>query len=136
MSGALFTLFTVGCAVAPSIGVLVAFRLLAGMAGGTPLTIGGGIAADMVAPNRRGTVMAIFTLGMLLGPILGPPAGGFLSQAKGWRWMFWVLTISVRPTRQRASTCFRIDPLSAVIRVVPSRSQAPSFFVKPTRHYF
>ncbi|KAI9775680.1 MAG: hypothetical protein M1839_000947 [Geoglossum umbratile] len=63
------------------------------MAGGTPLTIGGGTIADMVPPNRRGAITAIFTLGMLVGPVIGLTVGGFLSQAKGWRWIFWLLTI-------------------------------------------
>ncbi|KAI9774069.1 MAG: hypothetical protein M1840_005162 [Geoglossum simile] len=57
-SSVLFTALAIGCATAPGIGVLVAFRLLAGMAGGVPPTIGGGIVADMVAPDRRGIIMA------------------------------------------------------------------------------
>ena len=40
--------------------------------------------------------MTIFTLSMLVGPVLGPTMGGFLAQAKGWRWIFWFLTILVR----------------------------------------
>lgn len=39
--------------------------------------------------------MSYFTLSILIGPEIGPAAGGFLAQAEGWRWIFWVLTIVV-----------------------------------------
>lgn len=39
--------------------------------------------------------MAIFGAGPMMGPVAGPIIGGFLSQAKGWRWVFWLLSILV-----------------------------------------
>jgi MFS family permease len=39
--------------------------------------------------------MSVFSLAMLLAPVLGPVVGGFLSQAADWRWIFWLLTIMV-----------------------------------------
>lgn len=39
--------------------------------------------------------MSVFSASMLAGPTLGPVAGGFLAEAKGWRWIFWILTILV-----------------------------------------
>lgn len=41
------------------------------------------------------SVMSVFSLAMLLAPVLGPVAGGFLSEAADWRWIFWLLTIMV-----------------------------------------
>ena len=90
----LFIVWTVGCALAPNVGSLLAFRVLAGIAGSCPITIGGGSIADLFAQQERGAAMAIFALGPLMGPVVGPVAGGYLSEAKGWRWVFWVITIA------------------------------------------
>lgn len=43
--------------------------------------------------EKRGGVIAIYALGPVLGPVIGPVAGGYLAAAKGWRGVFWVLTI-------------------------------------------
>jgi multidrug resistance protein len=91
----MFVVWTMACALSPSIGALLVFRLLAGIAGSCPLTIGAGSIADLIRQEKRGGAMAIFALGPLLGPVIGPVAGGFLGQAAGWRWVFWLITIAV-----------------------------------------
>ena len=91
----LFLIFTIACAVAKTIPQLIVFRLLAGVAGVCPLTIGSGTAADMVPKEKRAGVMAIWAMGPILGPVIGPVAGGFLAEAEGWRWVFWVIAITV-----------------------------------------
>lgn len=88
-----FVAFSVACALAPSLNSLIAFRFLAGLFGVAPITNGGGTIADMVPQKHRGTALAVFSIGPLLGPIVGPIGGGFLSDAKGWRWNFWLLAI-------------------------------------------
>ena len=45
---------------------------------------------DMYPPQRRGKVMAIWGMGVMLGPILGPTLGGFLTDAYNWRWVFYI----------------------------------------------
>jgi multidrug resistance protein len=90
----LFFIFTIACAVSNSMGMLIAFRILAGCAGAAPLTMGGGTIADIFPPEERAGAMAIWSIGPLLGPVLGPVAGGFLVQSKGWRWVFWILAIA------------------------------------------
>ncbi|QPC71685.1 hypothetical protein HYE68_002437 [Fusarium pseudograminearum] len=89
----LFVIFNVACALAPNLGGLIAFRLLAGLAGSCPLTIGAGSLADVISGERRGAAMSSWALGPLFGPVIGPVAGGYLSQAKSWRWSFWVVSI-------------------------------------------
>ncbi|RGP66447.1 hypothetical protein FLONG3_8884 [Fusarium longipes] len=91
----LFVIFNVACALAPNLGGLIAFRLLAGLAGSCPLTIGAGSLADMISKEKRGAAMSSWALGPLFGPVIGPVvlAGGYLSQAKSWRWSFWVVSI-------------------------------------------
>ncbi|KAF1998002.1 MFS general substrate transporter [Amniculicola lignicola CBS 123094] len=92
-SNVLFVVFTIACAVSTNMNMLIAFRFLAGCAGAAPLTIGGGTLADIMPREKRAGAMAIWALGPLLGPVLGPICGGFLTQAKGWRWVFYVLAI-------------------------------------------
>ncbi|KAL7914429.1 MFS general substrate transporter [Trichoderma velutinum] len=88
-----YTGSTIGCALSPNATALIIFRFLAGCAGGVPLVLGSGTIADMIAAEKRGRVMVIFTFGMVVGPMLGPTIASFLSQAKGWRWIFYLLTI-------------------------------------------
>jgi multidrug resistance protein len=101
VTNVLYIVFTVACAVSQSLGQLLGFRLLAGIMGSTPLTIGGGTNADMFRTEERGAAMAIWSIGPLLGPVIGPVAGSYLSQAKGWRWDFWLVTILVSISRSR-----------------------------------
>ncbi|KAF2876520.1 major facilitator superfamily domain-containing protein [Massariosphaeria phaeospora] len=89
----LFVAFTVACALSSNMDMLVGFRLLAGCAGAAPLTIGGGTIADIFPQEKRAGAMAIWGMGPLLGPVIGPVCGGFLVEARGWRWVFWILAI-------------------------------------------
>lgn len=82
----LFVVWSVACALAPSLASLLVFRLFQGIAGSCPLTIGGGSIADLIVQERRGGAMAVFALGPLMGPVIGPLAGGYLGQAAGWQW--------------------------------------------------
>ena len=91
----LFIIFTIACAVASNFNMLIGFRFLEGVAALAVLTLGGGTVADMFVQEERGAALAVWQLGALIGPIIGPTAGGFLSQAEGWRWIFWVLSIAV-----------------------------------------
>lgn len=89
-----FVIFTIACAVASDMGMLIGFRFLAGAWGVAPITNGGGTIADLMRPEERGGAMAIWAIGPLLGPVIGPIAGGFLAEAEGWRWIFWVIAIA------------------------------------------
>lgn len=83
----LFLIFTICAAVSKSMGMLIGSRFLQGLAGSTPITIGGGTIADCMPIEKRGRVIAIWSMGPLLGPVIGPVAGGYLTQAAGWRWV-------------------------------------------------
>lgn len=90
-----FVIWTMACALAPNMGLLLFFRVLSGIAGSCVITIGGGTIADMIVQEKRGAAMALFALGPLIGPVIGPVSGGYLAEAAGWRWVFWVITIAV-----------------------------------------
>jgi len=89
-----FLLWTVACALATDMNMLIGFRFMAGAWGIAPITNGGGTIADLMKPEQRGGAMAIWAMGPLLGPVIGPVAGGFLAQAEGWRWIFWVIAMA------------------------------------------
>jgi multidrug resistance protein len=91
----LFIIFAIACALSNSMGELIAFRFLHGIAGVVPLTIGGGSIADIMPVEKRGGAMAIWAIGPLLGPVAGPVAAGYLVEATSWRWVFWLLAILV-----------------------------------------
>lgn len=67
----LFCAFTIVCGESQNLGMLLAFRFWAGCAGVAPLTIGAGSIGDLMQAEERGGAMAIFSLGPLLGPIIG-----------------------------------------------------------------
>ncbi|GAB7333003.1 hypothetical protein MBLNU13_g04698t1 [Cladosporium sp. NU13] len=90
-----YLVFTIACAVATNMEMLIVFRFFAGCWGVAPVTIGGGTVADLMRPEERGLAMSLWAMGALFGPILGPVCGGFLSAAYGWRWIFWVLAIAI-----------------------------------------
>ena len=92
----LYVVFNITSALSPNFSMLIIFRFLAGAMGSAPLTIGGGTIADLFPVHQRGVALSFYLLGPTSGPAIGPVAGGFLAEAKGWRWIFWALAIVVR----------------------------------------
>ncbi|KAH8889766.1 MFS general substrate transporter [Thozetella sp. PMI_491] len=92
-SNIFFCVWQVGCALAPSLDSLIAFRFLAGTGGGACMTLGGGIIADLFPVEQRGLALTAWMVGPLIGPSIGPLIGAFIAQTIGWRWNFWVVLI-------------------------------------------
>ncbi|KXJ85067.1 major facilitator superfamily domain-containing protein [Microdochium bolleyi] len=90
----LFCVFNIACALANTLPSLIAYRLLTGIAGSCPGTLGASSIADMIPRERRGTAMAAYVLGPTFGPTLGPIIGGNLTPVAGWRWGFWLMAIA------------------------------------------
>ncbi|CAI7567202.1 unnamed protein product [Penicillium pancosmium] len=91
----LFIVFNVACAVANSMGSLIVFRLLAGIMGSCPVTLGPGSVADMISAEGRAKAMSAYVIGIILGPSIGPICAGYIAPAKGWRWAFWLMAIII-----------------------------------------
>lgn len=96
----LFVVFSAACALATNESMMLAFRFFAGFFGVAVVTCGSGSIADLMPPEKRGRAMSIWSVGPLLGPVIGPVCAGFLVDAVGWRWIFWVTTIVVSATYQ------------------------------------
>lgn len=85
-----FTLASMACGAAVSLEQMVLFRLIQGVFGAALGPLSQAVMLDMYPPARRGAVMAIWGMGVMLGPILGPTIGGILTDAYSWRWIFYI----------------------------------------------
>ncbi|WP_336207680.1 MFS transporter [Nonomuraea sp. LPB2021202275-12-8] len=93
---ALMLLFIAGnllSALAPSYGVLMVGRFLAAFSHGAYFGVGSVVAADLVAPQKRASAIALMFTGLTLANVLGVPAGTWIGQAFGWRSTFWVVVV-------------------------------------------
>lgn len=95
VTNVLFVVFTILCAISRNAAMLLAFRFLSGFAGVATITIGSGTIADIMPREKRGKAVSIWAVGTVVGPIVGPIVGGYITQALGWRWLFWILSITV-----------------------------------------
>jgi DHA2 family multidrug resistance protein len=87
---ALFTFSSFMCGSAWSLSSLVFFRILQGMGGGGLVPISQSILLESFPRERHGTAMAIFGMGAMLGPIIGPLLGGWITDSLSWRWIFYI----------------------------------------------
>ena len=89
---ALFTLASLGCALAPSIGWLIAFRALQGMSAGAGMVVSRAVIRDMFAPAHAQRVMSQVTIYFGIAPAIAPLVGGWLFVHADWHSIFWFLT--------------------------------------------
>jgi DHA2 family multidrug resistance protein len=85
-----FTAASMLCGVAQSLPQMVAFRLLQGVFGAALVPLSQAVMLDIYPPEQRGSAMAIWGVGVMIGPILGPTLGGYLTDVYNWRWVFFV----------------------------------------------
>ena len=85
-----FTVASMLCGVAQSIEEMVLFRLLQGVFGAALVPLSQAVMMDIFPPAQRGAAMSIWGIGVMLGPILGPSLGGYLTDSLSWRWVFYV----------------------------------------------
>src|SRR5499433_712912 len=83
-----FTVASALCGLATSLGQVVAFRLLQGMFGAALVPLSQATMLDLYPVEQRGNAMAVWGMGVMIGPILGPTLGGYLTDAYNWRWVF------------------------------------------------
>ncbi|TGO47094.1 hypothetical protein BOTNAR_0545g00010 [Botryotinia narcissicola] len=89
----LAVIFIIPCAVAQNIETLLVCRALDGIWFSAPMTLVGGTLADLWRTEERGVPMAAFSAAPFIGPAIGPLIGGFLSDAAGWRWLYYIQII-------------------------------------------
>ncbi len=87
---AVFTVASVTCGIAVSMPMLVVSRVLQGLGGGAMQPLSQAILLESFPPTQRGTATALFGLGVVVAPIIGPTLGGWLTDEISWRWTFYI----------------------------------------------
>ena len=85
-----FTLASMLCGVAQNIEEMVLFRMLQGIFGAALVPLSQSVMLEIYPPERRGWAMSLWGLGVMIGPIMGPMLGGFLTEYYSWRWIFYI----------------------------------------------
>jgi MFS transporter, DHA2 family, multidrug resistance protein len=113
-----FILASMLCGLAQNLEEMVAFRALQGVAGAFIAPLSQAFMLDATRPSRHPQIMAIWGMGIMIGPILGPILGGWLTETANWRWVFFVnlpvgiaslaLLLAFLPARPRRERRFDI----------------------------
>lgn len=85
-----FTVASAFCGLAQTIEQMVLFRLLQGAFGAALVPLSQAVMLDSYPPRERGSAMAIWGIGVMLGPIMGPTLGAWLTDNYNWRWVFFI----------------------------------------------
>ena len=85
-----FTLTSLLCGAATSLNEMIGFRILQGLFGAALVPLSQTIMLDINAKEDRVKAMAMWTVSIMIGPILGPTLGGFLTEYYSWRWVFYI----------------------------------------------
>ncbi len=86
----LFTLSSVLCGSATSLGVLIVFRALQGAGGGGLQPMAQAILADTFPPEKRGLAFSVYGITAVMAPTIGPTLGGWITYNYSWRWIFYI----------------------------------------------
>ncbi len=85
-----FTLASLLCGLAPTLSLLVVFRIIQGTTGGALQPLSQAVLLESFQPHERGKAMAFWALGIVVAPIIGPVLGGWLTETYSWRWVFYI----------------------------------------------
>lgn len=140
-----FVIASFFCGTSTSLVEMVIFRVLQGVFGAALVPISQAILLDSYPKEKHGVAMAMWGIGIMLGPILGPTLGGYLTEYYNWRWVFWInipvgviavlMTISYVPEtgkdRERKFDWFGFTALSIAIgslQLLLDRGQGEDWF--------
>jgi DHA2 family multidrug resistance protein len=84
----IFTISSLLCGVAPTLGSLIFFRILQGLGGGALQPISQAILVESFPREKQGVAMAFYGMGVVVAPVIGPTLGGWITDNYTWRWIF------------------------------------------------
>jgi MFS transporter, DHA2 family, multidrug resistance protein len=87
---AVFTVSSFLCGMAPTLGLLIVFRVLQGLGGGALQPISQAILVESFPREKQGMAMAVFGMGVVLAPVIGPTLGGWITDNLSWGWIFFI----------------------------------------------
>lgn len=85
-----FVVSSILCGLAQSLSEIVVFRLMQGFSGAALVPLSQSILLDIYSVRERGSAMALFGISVMVGPVLGPVIGGWLTENMNWRWVFYI----------------------------------------------
>ena len=86
----IFTLSSLFCGLSVNLPMLLAMRVIQGIGGGALAPISQAILMESFPPNKQGAAQALFGLGVVVAPVVGPILGGWLTDSYSWRWIFYI----------------------------------------------
>src|SRR6202453_4681436 len=86
----LFTVSSLLCGFAPSLGALIFFRVLQGVGGGGLAPVEQAILVDTFPATKRAAAFALYSVAIVTAPAIGPPLGGWITDSFSWRWVFFI----------------------------------------------
>jgi len=113
-----FVVASMLCGAAQSLPQIVGFRLLQGFFGAALVPLSQSILLDIYTPEERGSAMALFGVSVMVGPVLGPVMGGWLTENISWRWVFYInlplgllafIGVSIFVSETKSSTAVKLD---------------------------
>ena len=109
----LFTLSSLLCGIAPSLPLLILFRVIQGVGGGGLQPMAQAILADTFPPQKRGLAFALYGITAIMAPTIGPTLGGWLTDNYSWRWIFYInLPVGIADLVSGAPRWWRTRPIS------------------------
>ncbi len=118
-----FVVASVLCSQATSLGEIVVFRFIQGVAGASVIPLSQSLMVDAFEPEQRGRAMAFWGMGIMVGPVMGPILGGTLTSALDWPWVFLInlpvgaltLLVLAATLRHEPRGSGRVDVLGALV---------------------
>jgi DHA2 family multidrug resistance protein len=87
---AIFTVSSVLCGMASSLGMLILFRVLQGLGGGALQPVSQAILVESFPREKQGMAMAVYGMGVVVAPVIGPTLGGWITDNYSWGWIFFI----------------------------------------------
>ena len=105
----LFTVSSLMCGMAPSLGVLIFFRVLQGIGGGGLAPSEQSMLADSFQPEQRGMAFAMYGVTVVVAPVIGPTLGGWITDNYSWRWIF-LINVPIGVMSMALTHYFLVEP--------------------------